>query len=84
MTFREFNVYYEQQIQRLQDQAKLQERFAGRICSIIANANRDTKKRRKPYGEEDFMSGRKKGLSADQFATMLKAMTLACGGEING
>lgn len=84
MTFREFIIYYEQQMQRLKDEAKIQERFTGRICSIIANANRDTKKRRKPYVEEDFMSGRKKGLTPEQFATMLKATTLACGGEING
>lgn len=84
MTFREFNVYYEQQIKRMKDIAKIDERFAGRICSVIANANRDTKKRKKPYSEEDFLSGRKKGLTPDQFATMLKTITLCSGGEING
>lgn len=84
MTFREFNVYYEQQIQKLKDQAKIQERFAGRICSIIANAHRDSKKRSKPYSEEDFMSGKKKGLTPEQMATVLKTITLANGGEVIG
>lgn len=84
MTFREFQVYYEQQIQRMKDEMKIHERFTGRICSIIANVNRDSKKQRKPFNEEDFMSGRKKGLTPDQFATMLKTITLCAGGEING
>lgn len=84
MTFREFTVYYEQQIERMKDEMKVHERFAGRICSMIANVNRDPKKRRKPYSEEDFIAGKKKGLSAEQFATMLKTITLCHGGEING
>ena len=85
MTFREFEVYYRQQIQRMTDEAKLHERFAARICSIVANANRDAKKRRKPYSEDDFISGKeKKKMTAEQFATVLKTITLANGGVING
>lgn len=84
MTFHEFVVYYEQQTNRFADEMKLHERFAGRICALIANASRDTKKRRKPYGEEDFIAGQKKKMSPEQFATMLKIITACNGGEENG
>lgn len=85
MTFREFLVYYEQQNERMKDEAKLQERFTARICSLLANIHRDSKKRMKPFKEEDFMSGqKKKGLSTEQFATVLRTITIANGGEIVG
>lgn len=85
MTLSEFNTYYDQQLKMKQDEMKIHERFAGRICAMIANANRDTKKRRKPYSEEEFMSGyEKKKLTPDQFASMLRVITGCCGGEING
>lgn len=32
-----------------------QDRRVGRICAVIANVNRDPKRRTKAYSEEDFM-----------------------------
>ena len=85
MTLSEFNIYYDQQLKMKHDEMKIHERFAGRICAMIANANRDTKKRKKPYSEEEFMADyEKKKLTPDQFASMLRVITGCCGGEING
>jgi len=85
MTWHEFTCYYEQQMNRMKDEKRLHERFSARICSIIANANRNTKRRRKPFSEEEFMAGyEKKKLNPEQFATVLKVITMCNGGEVNG
>ena len=83
MTLREFMVYYEQQMKHKRDELKIHERFSARICAMLANINRDTKKRSRPYKEDEFMSGyKKKPLTPEQFAEMLKAVTVAHGGEV--
>ena len=84
MTFREFKIYFEQQIKAKQDEKKVDERFAARICSIIANVNRDSKKKPTPYKEDDFIAKERKPMSREQLKTMLKAITIAHGGEIRG
>lgn len=84
MTFREFQIYYEQQMKSKQDELKVHERFAARISSIIANANRDSKKKPTPYKEDDFIARERKPMTSEQLKVMLKAITIAHGGEIIG
>jgi hypothetical protein len=84
MTFREFQVYFEQQMKHKQDELKVHERFAARICSMIANANRDSKKKPSPFKEDDFIAKERKPMTREQLKVMLKAITIAHGGEIRG
>ena len=85
MMFDEFMTYYEQQMKFLSDKAKIEERFTGRICSVMANCYRDSKKKKNPYTEEDFMASiEKKKMSMNDIATALKVITVASGGEVNG
>ena len=85
MTLREFTTYFEQQINAKKDEFKVHERFSARICAMVANVNRDTKKRRKPYSEDDFISGAKGSngtMTPEQMAEVLKGVTIALGGEV--
>ena len=85
MNYREFETYYEQQMQYRKDMLENIEWYIARVCSIIANVNRDTKKRKKPYTEKDFISKHKiEKQTVEQQEIMLKALTLAMGGEIDG
>jgi len=56
------------------------------ICSLLANINRDTKQRKKPYTPADFMPVRKpkakKRQTWQDMKLMGKLWTLACGGTI--
>lgn len=86
MNLREFEVFYEQQIQAKKDDYKILEWYIARVCSVIANVNRDVKKQRKAFTEKDFISkgSYSKKQTVEQQEIMLKALTLAMGGEING
>ena len=62
---------------------------AGLICSVIAEVNRDRKKRSRRFKPSDFMpvyKNRKKEIRQEQDpknqARMLKALTLAMGGTV--
>jgi len=56
---------------------------AALICSVIANVNRDPKKRSKPYQPKDFMPGQKqtKKQSAQQMFETVKALNKLYGGK---
>jgi hypothetical protein len=48
---------------------------AGQICSIVANVNRDPKKRPDPYKPQDFMPKKKtKRMTAKQIKTVIKGV----------
>ena len=56
---------------------------AALICSVIAEVNRDRKKRSKPYTPNDFMPKRRRGSSTgEQMMNQVKAMNIALGGEV--
>ena len=85
MTIDEFLMYYEQQMEHEMDKMKTHELFAARICAVIANVNRDKKKKSTPFKEKDFMSKeqkKKKPMSTKQMVAVCEALTLAFGGEI--
>jgi len=83
MSVNEFYIYYQQQIQAKMDELKAHERFTARICAILANINRDSKKKKRPFREEDFMHKEKKQkMTSEQMVTVCKALTMAFGGEI--
>ena len=62
------------------------DRRAARICSIIANVNRDKKKKPTPFSEEDFMpqekKKKKKVMTNDEIANVCNAICIAYGGEV--
>lgn len=55
---------------------------AAMICSIIAEVNRNRKKRRKPFTPMDFMPKKKKGkMTGEQMLEQVKTMNAVLGGE---
>lgn len=42
-------------VDRYYDEQQMWDRRFGRFCALLANINRDPKKRSKPYSEEDFI-----------------------------
>ena len=58
---------------------------AGQICAVIANVNRDPKKRTQAYEAKDFMPSRrqqKKPLSDKQMLDQIMIANAALGGEV--
>lgn len=86
MDLREFEVYYEQRIKAKKDDYKMLEWYIARVCSVIANVNRDPKRQKKAFTEKDFIGKVKgeQGQTAEQQEILLKALTLAMGGDISG
>jgi len=85
MTFAEINEAIEGYNKRRKLE-KLENDFrTGLICSVIANVNRDKKKRRRPYTPQDFMPREKRQkMDAKQMFEVLKMVTIANGGKVNG
>jgi len=55
---------------------------AALICSVIAEVNRNRKKRKKPYTPKDFMPKEKRRrMTGEQMAEQLKLINIALGGE---
>lgn len=52
------------------------------ICSIIAEVNRDHKKRKKPFTPNDFMPKKKVKLTDEQMLEQIKSLNIAFGGEV--
>lgn len=60
-------------------------RRSAMVCAVIANANRDPKKRKKPYTEADFIGrdrgGKPKKQSPDDMLKMAQMANQAFGGR---
>lgn len=85
MTLNEIYEVYEHRMKRIEYDNKANDMRTARICSLIANINRDSKKRRKPFTEDDFMPKKKiekKEQSIDQMASILRLITKANGGQV--
>ncbi len=80
LSFEQFNALAERYIQDQENQ----DLRAALICSLLANINRDTKKRRTPFEVKDFMPQRRplKPKTDEQMKDDLIALTIALGGEI--
>jgi len=53
------------------------------ICSVIAEVNRDRKKRSKAYTPSDFMPKKKKAeLTGEQMMEQIKVLNIVLGGEV--
>lgn len=53
------------------------------ICSIIAEVNRDKKKRSRPFTPKDFMLKKKVKLTVEQMKNQIEAINIALGGEVS-
>lgn len=88
MTPGQFDKYHSQVLKRIEYENENRYRQSAMICCMLANINRDTKKRRKPYEVSDFMPKKKfepkKAMKIEVMAEVLKAITIALGGEIDG
>jgi len=86
MTPKEFEKFAKQYLERTKLDRILADRRTARICSIIANVNRDIKKKPKPYTEDDFMpkekEKKKEKMSINNMRGVLEAITIAFGGKI--
>ena len=51
------------------------------IAALIANANRDPKRRSKPYQVDDFMPKERKKQTAEQMRDTVKVLHAAFGGK---
>ena len=85
MTLHEISKVYEQRMKRIEFDNKSNDRRTARICSVLANIHRDSKKKKKPFSEDDFMpvkQEKKKPQSINTMAAILKAVTIANGGKV--
>lgn len=79
MTPREFGLVFA----GFMDRIKQGDRWVGRICALMANMNRDPKKRPKPYTEDEFMpkTVRERRQSPEQMLATVKALNRLYGGK---
>lgn len=77
MTFEQFHYLAD----RVKENERRLDRRAALICSVIANVNRNKKKRSKPYGVEDFMPREKKKQTWQQQLKFVEGLTRALGGK---
>ena len=86
MTPKEFKKYSDNQMKRFEVDNRNADRRSALIASILANANRDSKKKKKPFTIDDFMPKqkreKKKPMDINIMAEMLKAKCIASGGEV--
>lgn len=82
MTLNELNLFIEQYTERIKNENYMNDLRTARVCCIVANVNRS---KGKPFTEKDFMpQQKKKAMTPEQLAVMLKGITLALGGEVIG
>ncbi len=82
MTMKEFEIKIDAYKENFKIQNELADRRTARICMVMANLQRDPKRKSRPYKEEDFIPKPKKKMTIEQMEMLLKAITLANGGEI--
>jgi hypothetical protein len=85
MTLLEIGKVYDNRMKKINLDNKADDMRTARICCILANINRDTKKKRKPFTEDDFMPQEKaknKPQTPEQMANILKLFTIANGGKV--
>ena len=71
--------------ERYLEKQEIEDARVGRICAVIANVFRDSKKRSRAYQPQDFMPHKRVVLTEDQWRQRLMALNAAFGGEvING
>jgi len=87
MTTKELSLYCEMQNKRIKDNNYMDDLRTARVCQLLANINRDSKKRSKPYTEKDFMptyeKPKRKKMKVEHMEAFLKAITRATGGVVD-
>lgn len=88
MTYREYCFYVNEQVKTFELKEKLEwQRTASLLC-LLANINRDTKKRKKAYEVDEFMpcgmreKKERKVMSVNAMYEELKKVTIFMGGEV--
>lgn len=82
MTPKELKINIDAYNEKFKFENELANRRTARICMVLANLQRDPKRKPKAYKEDDFIPKERKPMTAEQLEIFLKAITLACGGEI--
>lgn len=84
LTYEEFKILHRRQVERFNDDMKWQDLSIARIEALLANINRDTKQRRKPFSVHDFMVTHQKKppeqQSTDQMLKQVEFLTQFFGG----
>jgi hypothetical protein len=86
----EFIYFSEAKFKRFEDEQYAENMRTARICATFANTFRDTKKKKEPFIEDDFMpkkeqkkQEKKKPIDVNVMAEMFYALTEACGGVVD-
>ena len=72
---------FEKQANAFSKLEKKRDSRAALICSVLAEVNRDRKKRKKPYKVEDFMPKERKQQTWEQQLKFVEILNKALGGE---
>ena len=79
MTLKEFNALSERQ----KDAQEWLDYRTGLLCSVIANVNRDRKKKSQPFTPSDFMPRKASGgQTPEQILATVKMLNAAFGGSV--
>lgn len=68
-------------MRRLAQKQKREDLLAARVCMVMANINRDPKKRRRPFTEDDFMPKVARRQTWQQQLAFVEQLNAALGGE---
>ena len=86
MTIAEIIKCYKYRMKKIEDEHEFNNRRTARICMILANINRDKKKKITPFKEDDFIPKKKlknkKPMSVNEMALVLQTITLAYNGNV--
>ena len=83
MTMKELEIRIDAYHEQFKLENEMANRRTARICMVMANLQRDPKRKARPYKEDDFIPKQKKAMTIQQMEMLLKAITLANGGEVN-
>ena len=82
MTMKELEIKIDAYYEQFKLENEMANRRTARICMVMANLQRDPKRKSRPYKENDFIPKEKKPMTIEQMEMLLKAITLANGGEV--
>jgi len=88
MTYREYTIFVSENIRRFEIEQKLEWQRTASVLCLLANINRDSKKRPRAYEIDDFMpesmreKKKQQNMTPQAMYEALKLATIRAGGEV--